>query len=380
MRIESKLPNTGTTIFTVMSELARECGAINLSQGYPDFDCPADLVERVNRHMRDGHNQYAPMMGVPELREAIALKTESLYGAKVDAEREITVTSGATDALFTAIHAVVRPGDEVIMFDPAYDSYDPAVVLAGGIPVHIDLVSPDYHVDWGQVRAAITPRTRLIIVNSPHNPTGAVFHEEDIRHLSEIVDSHDLLVLSDEVYEHIIFDGLDHLGMLREPVLRDRSFVVSSFGKTYHATGWKMAYCVAPAALSVEFRKVHQYVTFCSNTPVQYALAEFMQCSDHHLELGTFYQHKRDRFVGGLEGSGFKVLPCSGTYFQLVDYGAISDEKDVDLARRLTREAGVASIPVSVFYENDPDNRVLRFCFAKHEETLDEATGILGKL
>ncbi len=380
MNIESKLPGIGTTIFTVMSQLAGECNALNLSQGYPDFDCPAELIEKVNEHMRAGHNQYSPMSGIPELRSAIAAKIHALYGARVDVDTEITVTSGATDALFTAITAVVRTGDEVIMFDPAYDSYDPAVALAGGVPVHIDLVQPDYHVDWDQVQAAVTPRTRLIITNSPHNPTGAVFSQDDIDNLAGIIDGTEILLLSDEVYEHIIFDELRHQSMLLEPALMERAFVVSSFGKTYHATGWKMAYCIAPPRLSEEFRKVHQYITFCSNTPVQYALAEFMQSSDHHLGLAAFYQAKRDHFVQGLEGSRLTVLPCSGTYFQLLDYSAVSDEHDVEIARRLTREAGVASIPVSVFYETDPDSRVLRFCFAKHETTLDAATGILRNL
>jgi methionine aminotransferase len=380
VNIESKLPRVGTTIFTVMSQLAQECNALNLSQGFPDFDCPAELVNKVSEHMRAGHNQYAPMSGIPELRQAIALKTSALYGATVDADTDITVTSGATDALYTAITAIVRPGDEVIMFDPAYDSYDPAVVLAGGTAVHIDLVPPDYHVDWDRVRASISPRTRMIIVNSPHNPTGAVFRQGDIDNLAGIVDGTEILLLSDEVYEHIIFDGISHQSMLVEPALRERAFVVSSFGKTYHATGWKMAYCIAPERLSVEFRKVHQYVTFCSNAPIQYALAEFMQSSSHHLNLATFYQSKRDHFARGLDESRLKVLPCSGTYFQLVDYKDISDEHDTVMARRLTKEAGIASIPVSVFYETDPGRTVLRFCFAKHEDTLDAATRILRTL
>jgi methionine aminotransferase len=377
MNIQTKLPGVGTTIFTRMSQLADECGAINLSQGFPDFDCPPELIARVNEHMKTGHNQYAPMTGLPELRQSIGVKTSSLYDVNVDIDTEITVTSGATDALFTAIMAVVRTGDEVIMFDPAYDSYDPAVVLAGGTPVHLDLVTPDYHIDWDQVKSAINSRTRLIITNSPHNPTGAVFHRTDIEHLAALVDGTEILILSDEVYEHIVFDGLSHHGMLTEPSLRERAFVVSSFGKTYHATGWKMAYCIAPKRLSEEFRKVHQYVTFCSNTPVQYALSEFLQSSDHHLGLASFYQGKRDRFISGLEGSRLGVLPCSGTYFQLLDYSRVTDEHDVDIAEHLTREAGIASIPISVFYATDPGTRVLRFCFAKHEDTLDAAARIL---
>ena len=380
MNIESKLPAVGTTIFTVMSRLAQECNAINLSQGFPEFDCPAELIDGVTEHMRAGHNQYAPMSGIPELRQAIALKTSGIYGAEVDVDSDITVTSGATDALFTAITAVVGTGDEVIMFDPAYDSYDPAVVLAGGVPVHINLVPPDYHVDWDIVRASLTPRTRMIITNSPHNPTGAVFRQGDIDNLAGIVDGTNILLLSDEVYEHIIFDELRHLSMLMEPALRERAFVVSSFGKTYHATGWKMAYCIAPPSLSEEFRKIHQYVTFCSHAPVQYAIAEFMRSSNHHLELAAFYQSKRDHFANGLEESRLKVLPCSGTYFQLLDYSDVSDEHDTEIAWRLTKEAGVASIPVSVFYETDPGTKVLRFCFAKHEETLDAATRILREL
>ncbi|MGD8417669.1 MAG: methionine aminotransferase [Pseudomonadales bacterium] len=379
--LTSKLPEVGTTIFTVMSELARSEGALNLSQGFPDFDGPAALLERVSFYLHGGHNQYAPMMGVPSLRAAIAAKVHALYGHPVDPDREVTVTSGATEALFCAIAAVVNPGDEVIVFDPAYDSYEPVVRLQGGRTVHVPMTAPDYAVDWDRVRDAVSPRTRLIITNSPHNPTGAVWSVRDVEALTEVVAGRPIHVVADEVYEHIIFDGREHVSLTRYPALYARSFVISSFGKTYHTTGWKIGYCVAPPALTEEFRRIHQYVTFTSNTPVQLALADFLsEHPEHHLSLGAFYQGKRDLFCRLLAGSSFDLIPSAGTYFQLLDYSRLSSERDMDLAMRLTREAKLASIPVSPFYAEDPGHKVLRFCFAKDDATLVQAAEILSNL
>lgn len=377
MQFHSKLPNVKTTIFTVMSQLASEHQALNLSQGFPDFNGPEALLDKVTEHMRLGHNQYAPMTGVQPLREAIAAKVLSLYQASVDVDQEVTVTSGATDALFTAITTIVNTGDEVIVFDPAYDCYEPAIELAGGKAVHLPLLAPAFKIDWQQVEDSITPKTRAIILNSPHNPTGTTLDEADIQALQAIVAKYDILLISDEVYEHIIFDGQPHLSLLRYPDLRERAFVISSFGKTYHVTGWKIAYCIAPPELSAEFRKVHQYVSFCTVSPMQFALADFMQSSPHHLELAGFYQTKRDRFAADLKHSRFNLLSCAGTYFQLLDYSAISDLDDVALARQLTIEKGIASIPISVFYQNPPAQKILRFCFAKSDDTLDRATELL---
>ncbi len=378
--ITTKLPRVGTTIFTLMSQLAAECGALNLSQGFPDFAVHPDLIEAVAAHMRAGHNQYAPMAGVPALGQAIAAKVQALYGATVDPRTEVTVTSGATEALFCAITAVVRPGDEVIVLDPAYDAYEPVIELAGGRAVHLPLVAPDYHVDWERVADAIGPRTRMLILNSPHNPTGAVLDADDMAALAGILARSKMLVLSDEVYEHIVFDDRRHESLLRHSELAERSFVVSSFGKTFHATGWKIGYCVAPAALTAELRKVHQYVTFATSTPVQHALADFMSEPARYLGLPAFYQAKRDRFCDLLAGSRFRLTPTRATYFQLLDYGAITDEADVDYARRLTRDAGVASIPISVFSARPGNERVLRFCFAKDDATLERAARILRGL
>ena len=380
MTIISKLPNVKTTIFTVMSQLATEHKALNLSQGFPDFNGPQDLLDRVSHHMSIGHNQYAPMTGIPELRQAIAAKVRDLYGAEVDVDQEITVTSGATDALFTAIATIVNAGEEVIVFDPAYDCYEPAIDLAGGKTIHIPMQSPDFAIDWQQVREKITPKTRAIILNSPHNPSGTTLSEVDIQALQAIVAEFGVYLISDEVYEHIVFDGEPHRSLLRYPDLAERAFVISSFGKTYHVTGWKIAYCVAPKALSAEFRKVHQYVSFCTVSPMQYALAEFLTESNHHLELSDFYQAKRDRFRAGMANSRFKLLPCAGTYFQMVDYSEVSDLPDMKLAHKLTVEEGIASIPPSVFYEKPPEQKVLRFCFAKSDETLDQATELLCKI
>ncbi len=374
MEVPSKLPQVGTTIFTVMSQLAADCGAINLGQGFPDFPTPAALLDRVAHHLRAGHNQYAPMAGLPELRQELALKVEALYGRRTDPVTDITVTSGATEAIFCAVQACLGSGDEVIVFDPAYDSYEPAATLAGARTVHIPLTPPRYTVDWDRVRAALTGRTRMIILNSPHNPTGAVLDAADLDTLAELVRDRPIVIVSDEVYEHIVFDGARHESLLRHTELAERSLVISSFGKTYHATGWKVGYCVAPPRLAAEFRKVHQFVQFCVVTPMQKALTDFL-VSDaaHYRGLSDFYQAKRDRFCQLLAGSRFLLMPSAGTYFQLADYSAISAEPDTDFAVRLTREHGVACIPVSVFHARPAADRVVRFCFAKNPATLQAA-------
>jgi methionine transaminase len=374
MKIESKLPHVGTTIFTVMSQLAARHGAINLGQGFPDFDGPPELFEALDRHAREGRNQYAPMTGVPKLREQIALKTQRLYGRMVDVDAEITVTSGATEALYAAFAAVLRAGDEVILLDPCYDSYAPAIELNGGVPVRIPLRLPSFAVDWQRVRDSVTSRTRMILVNSPHNPSGAVFARSDLDTLAEIVRDSDILVLSDEVYEHIVFDGVPHHSVLCHDELASRSFVVSSFGKTYHCTGWKVGYCIAPRPLSVEFRKVHQYLTFCTFSPAQWALADVLESiPQHYLELPAFYQCKRDHFRAALVGSRFDLLDVPGGYFQLADYSAISELGDVAFSEWLVAEHKIAAIPLSPFYAVDPGARLLRFCFAKSEDTLSDA-------
>jgi methionine aminotransferase len=379
--VASKLPQMGTTIFTVMSRLAAEHGAINLSQGFPDFDGPEPLLARVCHYLTHGHNQYAPMAGVPRLREEIARKVAALYGRSVDPETEVTVTSGATEALFCAITALVRSGDEVILFDPAYDAYQPAVELCGGISHRLPLQPPAFKPDWQRLRDLTGDRTRLIVLNTPHNPSGSILDAEDIASLRELVQEREIYLLSDEVYEHIVFDGRRHESLLRHPDLYARSLVVSSFGKTYHTTGWKLGYCVAPPALSQELRRIHQYVTFCSNTPIQLALADYMaEAPEHATALSSFYQAKRDRFCALLAGSRFRFTPAAGTYFQLLDYSAISDETDVELAARLTREHKIAAIPISVFYAEPPPTRLLRFCFAKHDDTLARAAEILCSL
>ncbi|HBB76998.1 pyridoxal phosphate-dependent aminotransferase [Stutzerimonas nitrititolerans] len=372
----SKLPNVGTTIFTTMSQLAAEVGAINLSQGFPDFDGPQALREAVTRAVMDGRNQYAPMAGLPALREQVAVKVRSLYGREVSADSEITITPGATQAIFCAIHAVVRAGDEVIVFDPCYDSYEPAVELAGGVCIHQSLSLPDFSIDWQKLADAITPRTRMIVLNTPHNPSGALIDGADLERLAALVRERDIYLLSDEVYEHLVFDGREHASILRHEELYQRAFVISSFGKTYHVTGWKTGYVVAPPNLTAELRKVHQYVSFTGVTPLQWALAEFMAAHPEHVrELPAFYQTKRDLFCDLLSGSRFGFTRTAGTYFQLADYSAIRpDLDDVAMAQWLTREHGVASIPISVFYQSPPANlRLVRFCFAKQEETLRQA-------
>jgi methionine transaminase len=378
--IPSKLPNVGTTIFTVMSRLAAEHKAINLSQGFPDFDCAPELRALVTKYFNAGLNQYPPMTGVPALREAIAEKAQALYGTAYDPEHEVTVVPGATYGIFTAIAAMVRPGDEVILLEPAYDSYGPSVEVNGGTPVFVQLTYPDYGIDWRAVQAAISPRTRMIIINTPNNPTASVFSAEDLRLLEGMLRGTDIVVVSDEVYEHIVFDGHRHESVTRFPGLAERSFVVSSFGKTYHVTGWKMGYVLAPRELMVEFRKVHQFNVFVTNGPLQYALAEHMADRDAYLSLADFYQRKRDFFLQGVAASRFKPLPSRGTFFQNLSYESISDERDTDLAVRLTRDHGIASIPISVFYRQPPGHRVLRFCFAKSEATLARGAEILSRV
>ncbi|WP_437296576.1 methionine aminotransferase [Sorangium sp. So ce426] len=378
--LPSKLPSTGVSIFTVMTRLANEHGAINLSQGFPDFDCAPELVEAVARHMRAGHNQYAPMPGALALREALAMKIKRLYGRRYDPATEITITSGATEGIFSTITAFVRPGDEVILFQPCYDSYAPAVLLNGGTPVFVTLRFPEYRVDWDEVRRAITPRTRLLLINSPHNPTGTALSADDMRELARVVDGRDVVVVGDEVYEHILFDGRRHESLARYPELSDRSVVISSFGKTYHTTGWKVGYCAAPQALSAEIQRVHQFVTFAVNGAIQHAYAEVVTRDPLAADLAPFYQAKRDLFLKLIEGSRLRPLPCEGTYFQLVDYSEITTERDADFARSLLREHGVAAIPISPFLSGVEPGPVLRFCFAKRDETLERAAERLRRV
>lgn len=380
--MHSKLPQVSTTIFTVMTRMAQQYNAINLSQGFPDFDCPAYLRERVAHHLNDRKNQYAPMTGVDQLREEIANKVNTLYQCPVDMDREVTVTSGATEALYDAIQAFVGNGDEVIMFDPAYDSYDPSVRLAGGIPVHLPLTRPDFQIDWQLLSDSINDRTRMIIINSPHNPCGSVLTSADLDQLAALIRDKNIVVLSDEVYEHMVFDGGDHQSVLRHPELREKSIAVFSFGKTYHATGWKAAYCVAPDDIMSEFRKVHQFVTFTSTSFIQYAIADFMRdCPSHHEELPDFYQTKRDTFNQLISSSRFQFTPSAGTYFQCVDYSTISDLPDREFVDWLCQEKKLAAIPLSPFYENPPaDSRIIRFCFCKDDSTLEQAADIICQL
>jgi methionine aminotransferase len=373
MAIQSKLPHVGTTIFTVMSKHEQECGAINLSQGFPDFPIDGKLIDLVDKAMRAGHNQYAPMPGLPALREVIVSKVERLYGFSYDPETEVTVTAGGTQAIFTAIGAVVHPGDEVIIIDPAYDCYAPTVELFGGRPVHVRL-GADMKFDAGAVKAAITLRTRLLMINTPHNPAGTILRDADMRRIADMLRGTDIILLSDEVYEHLVFDGEPHASAINYPELCDRAFVIFSFGKVFHATGWKMGYAMAPKALMAEFRKVHQFNVFSANTPMQHALAAYMQEPSHYMNVPAFYQAKRDRFAAGMRNSRFKLLPCEGSYFQTADYSAISNEDDRAFAERVAREFGVATIPLSPFYkEPPPEQRLLRFCFAKQDATLDAA-------
>ncbi len=376
LMITSKLPNVGTTIFTQMSQLAVETGALNLSQGFPDFEGPQALRDAVGRHIANGHNQYAPMTGLPALRQQVAAKIARSYGVEVNADSEVTITPGATQAIFCAIQAVIQRGDEVIVFDPCYDSYEPAVELAGGRCVHVQLGLDDFAIDWQKLGEALSPRTRMIILNTPHNPSGALISRAELDQLAALIRDRDIYLVSDEVYEHLVFDGVPHVSVLAHEELYPRAFVVSSFGKTYHVTGWKTGYVVAPPALSAELRKVHQYVSFCGVTPLQYALADFMaECPEHVEQLPAFYQAKRDLFCDLLSPSRFSFTRVAGTYFQLVDYSRIRpDLNDVDMATWMTREHGVAAIPVSVFYQQPPQGlRLVRLCFAKREETLRQA-------
>jgi methionine aminotransferase len=379
--LDSKLPNVGTTIFTLMSQLAEQHRAVNLSQGFPDFRPPPALLELVERCLRERYHQYALMPGSIALRTAIAAKLAAMYDVVADPVAEITVTSGATEAIFDAIQAVVRRDDEVIVFDPCYDSYEPSITLAGGRTIHLPLTQPDFAVDWERLRTALNDRTRLVIVNSPHNPSGSLLSPVDLDRLAEALRPYDCYLLSDEVYEHVVFDGARHATALAQPELKERCFAVFSFGKTYHATGWKLGYCVAPPALTAELRRVHQYVTFASTSPLQQALAEYMaQHPEHHVELPAFYQERRDYFTALLSNTKFRLRRAAGTYFQLADYGAISTLPDVEFARWLTIEHRVATIPISVFYENPPATRLVRFCFAKENATLDAAAARLRRL
>lgn len=380
MIVSSKLPGVGTTIFTVMSALAQEHGAINLAQGFPDFPSSQRLNELVAHYMRQGYNQYAPMAGVPILRQRIAEKIDGLYGVKVDPDKEITITCGATEGIFTAIGALVSPGDEVIIFEPAYDSYRPSIELFGGVTKSFELSAPDYTIDWDRLMRLISMKTRMIIINTPQNPIGKILKPADMQALEKLVSSSDIIILSDEVYEHMVYDGHEHQSVLRYPALRERALAVYSFGKTFHNTGWRIGYCVAPPALTAEFRKVHQFNVFSINTPMQYALADFLEDPHEYLGLGTFFTHKRDFFLDAIEGSLFRPLLSEGSYFQLCDYSQISTEPDVDFCRRLTMEYGVAAIPVSVFYHSKRDEKIIRFCFAKKEETLERAAKLLREI
>jgi methionine aminotransferase len=377
MNIISRLPDIGTSIFSVMSKMALEYGAINLSQGFPDFSIDEKLIHLVYRHMLEGHNQYAPMPGVPALREVISEVILKTYNHKVNPETEITVTAGGTQAIYSIVSAFINPGDEVILFDPAYDSYDPAIRLNGGIPVQINLRYPDFSIDWDQVQSRISARTKMIMINTPQNPSGAVLHESDLKILEAVALKHNLIVLSDEVYERLIFDGIKHQSVLRSPTLASQSLAVFSFGKTFHATGWKSGYIIGPENLMREVRKTHQFMVFSVNTPVQWALSEYLKDPAHYISLGSFYQGKRDLFLSQIKGSSWQPLPCHGSYFQLLSYRNFSAKADVAMAETLTQKNKVASIPISVFYKDKSDNKLLRFCFAKKDETLEKACKIL---
>lgn len=382
MILRSKLPHVGTTIFTVMTNRARELGAINLAQGFPDYDVPEKLKELVTQHVAAGHNQYAPMIGVAELRERIALKMAAGYdGRSADPETEITITLGATEAIFSAISALVHPGDDVILFDPSYDSYAPAVLLAGGRPIHIPLLPPRFRINWDRVRDAVSPRLRMVLLNTPHNPTGSIISAADLDALAEILRPTQAMVLADEVYEHMVFDGARHASIFAHEELYSRGIAVYSFGKSMHATGWRVGYAIAPPELTREIRRVHQFNTFSIATPLQHGIADFLKAQPQHSdELGAFFTRKRDLFLDRLRGSKFTWTPSEGTYFQLLDYSALSDAADTDFADSLLRQAGVASIPVSPFYQSPPHLRVVRFCFAKNDATLEQAADRLCRM
>ncbi len=378
--LNSKLPDTGTTIFTIMSRMAAENNAINLSQGFPDFNCNEELIDLVEYYLRKGFNQYAPMAGIPILRYKISEKIQKLYGHKYDPENEINITAGATQAIYTAATAVINPGDEVILFEPAYDSYAPAVKINGGIPVYVPLRESDFSIDWEKASKAVTSKTKMIFLNSPHNPTGSVINETDITNLEDITRNKDIFILSDEVYEHIVFDEKKHVSAAGSRELVNKSFVISSFGKSYHTTGWKMGYCAAPDRMMKEFRKVHQFIVFAVNTPIQYAYAEYMDNESHYRKLNNFYEKKRDLFIKALYNSRWKFTPASGTYFQLLDYSGITEMNDMEFAEKLTKEAGIATIPLSPFYHDKRNAKKLRVCFAKKDDVLTEAADILSKI
>ena len=380
MELKSKLPKIGTTIFTVMSQLALEYKAINLSQGFPDYECSAPLIERVNHYMKSGYNQYAPMAGVIPLRERIAEKQEKLHSTKYNPDNEITITAGGTQALFTSIACVIQPEDEVIIFEPAYDSYTPSVNLFGGIVKAVALSAPEYDINWQEVKDLINPKTRMIIINTPNNPTAKIFAEEDMKQLIDLTKNTNILILSDEVYEHLVYDGKKHLSVSDYPELKERSFITASFGKLLHATGWKLGYCIAPEWLMKEFRKVHQFEVFSVNSAIQYAISDYLLDESNYLEISSFFQDKKDYFYNLMKETRFDLLSCHGSYFQSVQYKRISDESDTDLATRIIKEFGVASIPVSAFYQNRTDHHVLRFCFAKKRETLEKAVLKLAKI
>lgn len=379
-KLTSKLPNVRTSIFTVMSKMANEHNAINLSQGFPDFNCSNELIELVHHYQKKGFNQYAPMQGVLALRNEISKKIEKLHGRFYDPETEITITAGATQALFTAISCLVNKGDEVIIFEPAYDSYVPAIQINGGKPVFVPLRKKDYSIDWELTKKKISSKTKLIIINSPHNPTGIVIGLNDLRALEKIVKGKNIFVISDEVYEHITFDGYEHLSLSRSDILAKKSFIISSFGKTYHTTGWKMGSCAAPKHLMCEFQKLHQFVVFSTNTPTQYAFAEYLKNEAHYLELGNFYQQKRDFFVDKIKKSKLKIKRCKGTYFQLLDYSEISNLNDMKFSEYLTKGVGVAVIPLSPFYSKPDKEKIIRICFAKKDKVLKSAANLLNKL
>ncbi len=380
MNFQSKLPDVSTTIFTVMSALAARHGAINLSQGYPNFEVDQHLKDLVNKYVQQGQNQYAPMTGVPVLRQAISRKKKLLYHVSVDPDDEITITNGATEAIYSAISAFISPGDEVIIFEPAYDSYIPSILVNGGRPISIRLKSPEFKINWNEVKDKITSRTKMIMINTPHNPTGSVLSDEDLLSLEKIVEDSDILILSDEVYQHLIYDGLEHQSILLYPELFRRSMVIMSFGKTFHATGWRIGYVVAPRSITSEIRKVHQYNTFSINRPLQHALAEYLEKPAHYLDLPKFYQQKRDLFSDAISSSKFELIPSLGTYFILAYYRKISDLSDQEFARWMTIEKGVAVIPISSFYSDDTDEHIIRFCFAKTDELLAEAAELINQV
>jgi methionine aminotransferase len=380
LNFQSRLPEVGTSIFTVMSRMALEQGAINLSQGFPDFPVSEKLIDLIHQKMKEGHNQYAPMAGTPALRKAIAEVAHKTYGRATDFETEVTITAGGTEAIFATIASLIGAGDEVILFDPAYDSYAPAIRLNGGIPVHINLLPPDFKIDWQEVERKISPRTRVIMVNTPHNPLGTILDSEDLKNLERLATTHDLMILSDEVYERIIFEGRAHESVLKSKALADRSIAVFSFGKTFHATGWKVGYAIASEKITKEIRKAHQFITFSVNTPVQLALADYLADPENYLHLGKFYQQKRDFFLHAVKGTSLKPLPCFGSYFQLMSYDGTTQKRDTEMAEWMTREMKLTPIPVSAFYKDGSDHHLLRFCFAKSEETLEKAGKILQKI